>query len=522
VRRYVILVFAAVLVLGVGVSGAQEGGPPEPGTVDVCHVTGIGSYHLLTVSARSVAAHLDHGDGFPEGPVPGMPDFDFDADCNLVPDCGPNGCLAPPGYMDCDGDGFCEADWLRDEENCGRCGRTCGMGESCVNGRCEVICPPGWTCPTVGDADGDGIADGDDNCPDTYNPDQSDSDGDGIGDACDPVSGIDTDDDGVPDDEDNCPFTPNPNQWDLDGDLVGDVCDNCPDTSNPDQADSNGNGIGDACESVDDRDGDGLTDTDEELRGTDPGDADTDNDGLDDGTEVLVFLNPLDADSDDDGLSDGEEDVDGNGFLGALETDPWIAYTDSDLLSDGLEAGVSVHIPGGFSDGVGSQVAYSGTEASWVPDSDPATTTDARDRDTDNDGLWDGADEDLDQDGSVDPWESDPLDADTDDDGLDDGTETFTYGTDPAVPDTDGDGLSDGLETSVTTLVPGGFSDVLTLLYIGTDPASPSWTPDADPATSTSPFFADSDGDGLLDGEEDANGNGRVDDGETDPMIYDP
>jgi len=36
----------------------------------------------------------------------------------------------------------------------------------------------------INDRDGDGWADGCDNCPDTPNPDQADSDGDGIGDAC--------------------------------------------------------------------------------------------------------------------------------------------------------------------------------------------------------------------------------------------------------------------------------------------------------------------------------------------------
>lgn len=35
------------------------------------------------------------------------------------------------------------------------------------------------------DADGDGIGDGCDNCPDVFNPDQQDNDGNGIGNACD-------------------------------------------------------------------------------------------------------------------------------------------------------------------------------------------------------------------------------------------------------------------------------------------------------------------------------------------------
>jgi hypothetical protein len=38
------------------------------------------------------------------------------------------------------------------------------------------------------DSDGDGIADGSDNCPSTNNPGQADTDGDGVGDACDPLT----------------------------------------------------------------------------------------------------------------------------------------------------------------------------------------------------------------------------------------------------------------------------------------------------------------------------------------------
>ncbi len=82
-----------------------------------------------------------------------------------------------------------------------------------------------------GDADGDGIADELDNCPQRYNPDQADTDGDGIGDACD-----------------NCPFVFNPDQADGDQDRFGDVCDNCPVLHSPDQADDDDDGLGNPCD----------------------------------------------------------------------------------------------------------------------------------------------------------------------------------------------------------------------------------------------------------------------------------
>jgi len=63
-----------------------------------------------------------------------------------------------------------------------------------------------------------------------------------------PCPVADADGDGVPDAQDNCPNTPNTNQIDTDADLVGDVCDNCPFVTNVDQADSDNDGIGDACE----------------------------------------------------------------------------------------------------------------------------------------------------------------------------------------------------------------------------------------------------------------------------------
>mgnify|MGYP003673152785 FL=1 len=70
------------------------------------------------------------------------------------------------------------------------------------------ICP---TCPVVyegHDNDNDGIFELNDNCPNTYNPDQLDDDNDGIGNVCD-----------------NCPLNSNSNQADNDNDGIGDICD---------------------------------------------------------------------------------------------------------------------------------------------------------------------------------------------------------------------------------------------------------------------------------------------------------
>jgi alpha-tubulin suppressor-like RCC1 family protein len=93
------------------------------------------------------------------------------------------------------------------------------------------------------DTDEDGVPDDSDNCPGTYNPDQSDQDTDRHGDACDV-----------------CPRDPRDDQ---DGDLIcegegynspkiGDR-DNCPQVANQDQADGDDDGVGDACDPVDDR-----------------------------------------------------------------------------------------------------------------------------------------------------------------------------------------------------------------------------------------------------------------------------
>lgn len=101
---------------------------------------------------------------------------------------------------------------------------------------------------TLEDLDGDGIANGSDNCPTVFNPirpvdggAQADADNDGLGDLCDPtplgedptIDPDDKDGDGVPNSSDNCPYDADPDQHDGDSDGIGDVCDPCPASPNP-------------------------------------------------------------------------------------------------------------------------------------------------------------------------------------------------------------------------------------------------------------------------------------------------
>ena len=118
--------------------------------------------------------------------------------------------------------------------------------------------------------------------------------------------------------------------------------------------------------------------------------------------------------------------------------------------------------------------------------------TDSWDADTDNDGIADG-DEDANHNGVVDPGETIPCAADSDGDGIQDGTER---GVTSPVADPDGDGFIEATDAAV-------------------------FVPDADPSTTTDPMSDDTDGDGLKDGQEDVNRNGRVDAGETDPAQKD-
>ncbi|MDY7229320.1 right-handed parallel beta-helix repeat-containing protein [Hyalangium rubrum] len=159
-----------------------------------------------------------------------------------------------------------------------------------------------------------------------------------------------------------------------------------------------------------------------------------------------------------------------------------------------------------------------------------ATTSVTVSTDVDGDGLSDawelahGLDPSQPGDASLDPdgdtlsnlsefqAGTNPQDADTDDDGALDGKEqrpsedTDGDGLPNARdPDSDNDALFDGMEMAVASP------------HANTDTSKGRFIADTNPATSTAPLIADTDGDGRKDGEEDANHNGKVDSGETDP-----
>lgn len=204
------------------------------------------------------------------------------------------------------------------------------------------------------DADGDGVSDYRDKCPDTppkVAVDRDgcplDKDGDGVADyldACPDDAGLlalngcpDRDGDGVPDKDDECPDEKGPKELkgcpDRDGDGVADKYDKCPDEK--------GSAELDGCP---DKDGDGIADKDDlcpNVYGTLAlnGCPDSDNDGvadLDDKCpntppDVVVDKDGCPLDSDGDGIPDYLDECPDKAGPEALNGCP---DTDGDGVSD--------------------------------------------------------------------------------------------------------------------------------------------------------------------------------------------
>jgi hypothetical protein len=217
-----------------------------------------------------------------------------------------------------------------------------------------------------------------------------------------------------------------------------------------------------------DIDGDGLTNDDEEKRGTNPYDVDTDGDLLTDWHEITNLLSdPRMMDSDGDGLTDYEEavkyhtrpdtlDSDGDGLRDAEEiqrfnTNALLADSDNDNLSDSreLQLGSNPNRVDTDSDGLsdGDEYLKHGTDP-LLPDSDGdgigdydevfIGKTEAASADGDKDGLNDFEERSIEG--------TDPFNPDTDGDGLTDYEELRITGTDPKNPDTDNDGFNDKVD----------------------------------------------------------------------------
>ena len=152
------------------------------------------------------------------------------------------------------------------------------------------------------DADGDGISDEMDDCPDSAGNSTidllgcPDSDGDGYSDSGDF-------------------FPSNPGEWgDADGDGTGDNGDVFPNDGN-ETSDSDGDGVGNNGDSfpndgneTSDSDGDGVGDNADVFPEDSEESADSDDDGVGDNADAFPENSNETADSDNDGLGDNEDD----------------------------------------------------------------------------------------------------------------------------------------------------------------------------------------------------------------------
>ena len=187
--------------------------------------------------------------------------------------------------------------------------------------------PPSPPPTPIGDNDGDGINNNLDNCVNVANADQADLDNDNLGDACDP----DRDGDGAPNDGDLFPDDAS-EAFDADGDGVGDNADACP--GHDDNLDLDNDGTPDGCDS--DRDGDGIANG-SDLFPDDPNEsADTDGDGVGDNADKCEGHDDAD-DLDADGTPDGcDSDRDGDGIANELDLFPDNALESKDTDGDGI------------------------------------------------------------------------------------------------------------------------------------------------------------------------------------------
>jgi hypothetical protein len=314
---------------------------------------------------------------------------------------------------------------------------------------------------------------------------------------------------------------------DTDGDTISDTDEGAPgkDTDwdgTPDykDLDADGDGIPDSVEAGDADLSTKPVDTDKDGS-PDFQDVDSDDDKVPDAVEDANGNGKVDdgetdsksADTDKDGLKDGEEDKNGDGAVDPGECDPLDKDTDKDKIEDGKDACCAkAEDFDGLKDTDGCPEVDA--DADGVPDTVELGHACLKPLipDTDADGLKDGQ-EDKDGDGVVDKGETDPCNKDTDGDLITDGNDKC-----PLEPE-DYDGVMDR-DGCPEVNTDGGLDAGVDGMVIKPMDTDGDLLPDSLELTMcTSVDNPDTDGDGRWDGTEDANQNGRVDSGETDPCI---
>ena len=206
--------------------------------------------------------------------------------------------------------------------------------------------------------------------------------------------------------------------------------------------------------------------------------------------------------------------ADGTGVLNIFQTSEGLGGTSPSVKTAGTTdtEGILITSANGINYTVQSFNGTSIPATSFIADDVAAAN------DIDGDGLRDTT-EDKNGDGIV--------NGDTNGNGIVDVGETFTE-SNPRTGDTDADGISDGVEDCGSDGVPNilepGFNPATNPDPNGddynriTNPTGTEGNGVVDgPGERTSSIDADSDGDGLKDGQEDTNANGSLDTGETDP-----
>jgi uncharacterized repeat protein (TIGR01451 family) len=469
-----------------------------------------------------------------ETPTDATHDLDGDGTCNTLDAdvdgdqwsnsleelCGtdPNNLASNPtdSGLDVDGDTVCDAldtdddgdSWSDADEN------LCGS-----NPNDPADLPP--------DLDGNGQCDALD----------QDSDGDGWSNAAESLCGTD------PTDQNSNPTIAG---QDLDGDLICDAVD----------SDDDGDDWLDAIEvqcKTNPSDGDSVpVDTDDDKQ-CDAVDGDDDDDGWLDGLEKLCGHDPLNAndtptDLDGDGVCDAidpEGDPDGDGWSTAAElfcgTDPKsAASTPGDLDEDGVCDERDPDIDGdGWDNALEPPCGADPLDPLSAPtDTDGDTICNANDQDDDGDGSPDTQELECSTDplsklskpleidlvDTDDDGDSNCVDDDDDGDGVSDAAEASLQ-SNPLSKDTDGDGLEDGVEDANQDGIQQSNETSATKVDTDADDLDDLFeathcypVPGAD-CQPTLGWLADTDGDGLPDGVEDADKDGVVDGAETNPVV---